>query len=190
MPFEDDTFDAAYAFESICYAPDVRIPFNEIRRVLKPGAMFGHTNWVMTEMFDPSIEEHRVIRDQIERGNGIARLPLISDVRSGLEQCGFVTISEEDMAGRSKPCPWYYNLLGQVRYATCMEDFFRIFMRERKIVMPLWDVFHRLMVKLRVAPKGFSDGFEVLRTCTKSTADGGAKGIFSPLVVFMSINVK
>ena len=73
--------------------------------MLKPGAMFGCTDWVMTKNFDPAIEKHRIIRDQIERGNGIARMPLISDVRNGLKECGFEVTFEEQMEAEAGRVP-------------------------------------------------------------------------------------
>ena len=38
--FEPDSFDAGYAIESTCHAPDKKGAFAEIFRVLKPGALF------------------------------------------------------------------------------------------------------------------------------------------------------
>jgi len=40
-PFEDATFDAAYAIEATCHAPDRTGCFSEIYRTLKPGGVFG-----------------------------------------------------------------------------------------------------------------------------------------------------
>jgi sterol 24-C-methyltransferase len=40
-PFADGTFDAAYAIEATCHAPDRTGCFSEIHRMLKPGGVFG-----------------------------------------------------------------------------------------------------------------------------------------------------
>lgn len=190
MPFADNTFDAVYSFEAICYAPDVTIPYNEIRRVLKPGGVFGYTDWVMTQSFDPAIVKHRTIRDQIERGNGIARMPLISDVRNGLKETGFVITFEEQMEGRSKQGPWFYPLLGQIRHATCRKDFLKTIPMEPKVVLRLMDAWYWILVSLRVAPRSLPAAFDVMKACTGGVANGGFEGIFTPLAVFIAKNAK
>ena len=53
MEFGDNTFDGGYALESTLYATDPEIVYREIRRVLKPGAIFVDSAWAMTEAFDP-----------------------------------------------------------------------------------------------------------------------------------------
>lgn len=190
LPFEDNTFDAAYAFESICYAPDLTVVYQELHRVLKPNAPFGLHEWVMTETYDPSNKKHRTIHDQIERGNGLAKMPLISDVRSGLKECGFETVYEEMMEARSKPGPWYFPLLGMVRFTTCKADFWKTLVMERKVMVPLIDCLYWGMVKMGKVPEEFPAAFQVMKTCTKSVAMGSKVGIFSPMALFVSKNVK
>ena len=41
QPFEAETFDAAYAIEATCHAPDRTQCFAEIFRVLRPGGHFA-----------------------------------------------------------------------------------------------------------------------------------------------------
>jgi len=41
IPVQDDTYDAVYAIEATCHAPDKVGCYGEILRVLKPGAYFG-----------------------------------------------------------------------------------------------------------------------------------------------------
>ena len=52
-------------------AADVREVYQEIWRVLKPGGIFGFHDWVMTDVFDEGVKRHRLVRNQIELGNGI-----------------------------------------------------------------------------------------------------------------------
>ncbi|KAK4144911.1 S-adenosyl-L-methionine-dependent methyltransferase [Dichotomopilus funicola] len=49
LPFPDESFDAAYSVESLCYAPDPAQVYLEIKRVLKPGAPFTFHDFAMTE---------------------------------------------------------------------------------------------------------------------------------------------
>ncbi|PWZ40088.1 Cycloartenol-C-24-methyltransferase 1 [Zea mays] len=37
MPIADNTFDAAYAIQATCYAPEAQGVYSEVYRVLKPG---------------------------------------------------------------------------------------------------------------------------------------------------------
>ena len=39
MPFDDEQYDAAYAIEATCHAPDRVGVYSEIFRVLKPGSI-------------------------------------------------------------------------------------------------------------------------------------------------------
>jgi sterol 24-C-methyltransferase len=41
IPEKDNTFDAAFAIEATCHAPDKVGVYSEIARVLKPGGLFG-----------------------------------------------------------------------------------------------------------------------------------------------------
>ncbi len=41
IPQPDGTYDAAYAIEATCHAPDKVGIYSEIARVLKPGALFA-----------------------------------------------------------------------------------------------------------------------------------------------------
>jgi cyclopropane fatty-acyl-phospholipid synthase-like methyltransferase len=48
-PFPDETFDAAYAIESVCHVPDRTRAYAEIARVLKPGGRVAVTDFILTE---------------------------------------------------------------------------------------------------------------------------------------------
>lgn len=49
QPFKDQEFDAAYAIEATCHAPDRVKCYKEVYRLLKPGAHFALYEWCMTE---------------------------------------------------------------------------------------------------------------------------------------------
>jgi sterol 24-C-methyltransferase len=46
IPKEDNSFDAVYAIEATCHAPDATECYKEILRCLKPGAFFSGYEWV------------------------------------------------------------------------------------------------------------------------------------------------
>ncbi|XWS77394.1 hypothetical protein CRYUN_Cryun01aG0257800 [Craigia yunnanensis] len=62
MPFPDSSFDAVYAIEATCHAPDAYGCYKEIYRVLKPGQCFAAYEWCMTDSFVPSNQEHQKIK--------------------------------------------------------------------------------------------------------------------------------
>lgn len=45
--------------------------YGEVYRVLKPGSYFASYEWVATEKFDPTNQEHVRIMDEINFGNGL-----------------------------------------------------------------------------------------------------------------------
>jgi ubiquinone/menaquinone biosynthesis C-methylase UbiE len=50
LPYEDGVFDAAIAFETVYFWPDIASDFREVRRVLKPGGTF----LICNDACDPS----------------------------------------------------------------------------------------------------------------------------------------
>ncbi|XP_028082983.1 cycloartenol-C-24-methyltransferase-like [Camellia sinensis] len=62
MPFSDNSFDAIFAIEATCHAPDVVDCYKEIFRVLKPGQCFTAYEWCITDSFDPNNKEHQRIK--------------------------------------------------------------------------------------------------------------------------------
>ncbi|KAJ4822737.1 Cycloartenol-C-24-methyltransferase [Turnera subulata] len=62
MPFPDNSYDAVYAIEATCHAPDAYGCYSEIYRVLKPGQHFAAYEWCMTDSFDPQNQQHQKIK--------------------------------------------------------------------------------------------------------------------------------
>ena len=65
LPFEDNSFDRAYAIEATCHAGEVVKVLREVYRALKPGGIFAFYEWIMTDAYDPTNEEHRRIKYDI-----------------------------------------------------------------------------------------------------------------------------
>ncbi|KAF7113493.1 hypothetical protein RHSIM_RhsimUnG0121800 [Rhododendron simsii] len=72
MPFPDNSFDAAYAIEATCHAPEAVGCYKEIHRVLKPGQCFAAYEWCMTNSFDPNNKEHQSIKLMVLEWVGLA----------------------------------------------------------------------------------------------------------------------
>ena len=80
----------------------------------------------MTDDWDPSIPEHKVLAHQIEIGSGIPEMRPISKSRDALKTVGFQIEHEEDLAARPDPIPWYYPLEGDIRKAQTFWDYFTL----------------------------------------------------------------
>lgn len=87
MPFEDDTFDAAYALESMCHTPDKAVVCTEIARVVKPGGMFVGYDWfcrnaITAEQYDEHIEP-------ICRASAVPYVLTLGQLETCLREAGF-----------------------------------------------------------------------------------------------------
>lgn len=115
MPFPDDTFDAAYAIEATCHAPDAVQYFHvqdcqsqlyfisltvctspwqvgcymEIHRVLRPGQPMAFYEWCMTERFDPGNPRHVAAKAEIELGNGLIDIRTTAQCLQAVKDAGF-----------------------------------------------------------------------------------------------------
>ena len=58
LPFDDETFDAAYEIQAFTYCKDKVAVMKEVFRVLKPGAKFSYLDWVLLDNYDPENEVH------------------------------------------------------------------------------------------------------------------------------------
>ncbi|KAK4105934.1 S-adenosyl-L-methionine-dependent methyltransferase [Parathielavia hyrcaniae] len=187
LPFPDESFDAAYSIEALCYAPDPILAYREIQRVLKPGAPFTLHDFAMTEKFDESIPEHRKVRNWIEFGNGMTKLAWVPSMREALKGAGFEVIREEDVQLRSAPMPWYFAPAGNIWWAwrtPGWTDFWKVF----KMWMPFRNVvqnIYRLRYYVGLEPKESSSLFDMMWYCPKGCATGAAMGIFTPMYLFI-----
>ncbi|EMC98128.1 hypothetical protein BAUCODRAFT_129875 [Baudoinia panamericana UAMH 10762] len=98
LPFPAESFDAAYAIEATCHAPSLALVYAQVARVLKKGAVFGLSEWVMTPTYDAGDARHVGVRNRIERGNGISNLCSEAECRRALGVAGFEVDFEEDYA--------------------------------------------------------------------------------------------
>ncbi|KAJ9631234.1 Delta(24)-sterol C-methyltransferase [Knufia peltigerae] len=98
MPFAPDCFDAAFAIEATCHSPSLCAVYTETCRVLKPGATFLVSEWVLTPEFDPSNTKHVDMRRRIERGNGVVNLHTSLEAREAMLSSGFDPEHEENFA--------------------------------------------------------------------------------------------
>lgn len=98
LSFPDASFDAAYAIEATVHAPDLTACYTGILRVLKPGAIFGLSEWVLTPGYDPSNPEHIAMRNRVERGNAVSNLQTSAHARQAMLDAGYTLLHDEDYA--------------------------------------------------------------------------------------------
>src|SRR6185436_17065435 len=173
LPMAANTFDAAYEIEACCHAADRRGPFAEIFRTLKPGALFGGYDWVMTDRYVPGDAEHERVKLGVEKGNGLPPMVKWQELEACLKDVGFEVLEQRDMRhDGDADLPWYspldagYSLTG--------------FRNSRAGAFATHQLV-RVLEKARVAPKGTLQMHSVLRLAQTSLVEAGKLDIFTPM---------
>jgi sterol 24-C-methyltransferase len=126
----------------------------------------------MTDRWDPSNPEHKVLGHQIEIGNGIPEMRHIGNVVKALNTVGFKVEHDEDLAERPDPIPWYYPLEGNIWQAQTLWDLFIVWGVS-------WSgqlVTHngiRLLEFARILPKGTYSVVQSMKIAGDSLLKGG-----------------
>jgi sterol 24-C-methyltransferase len=180
MPFEPNSFDAVYAIEATCHAPDKVACYKECFKALKEGGYFCGYDWVMTDKYDPKNAEHNHIKHVIERGDSLPDLPHYSEVITALEKAGFEILEHHDCAVKSiewgNTVTWYSTLQGSL----LSPSQFKHSKVGRFCTQKMVDV----LEFLHIAPKGTSKTHFLLSTAADALARGGETGIFTPMYYF------
>jgi len=178
IPQEDNTYNAIYAIEATCHAPDKVGIYSEIYRVLKPGGYFAAYEWCMTDKYNPENEEHREIKKNIEVGDGLPDIDTVDDVLKALKASSFEIIESKDLAlpDPHYPEPWYQPLAPAFSLSGL-----------KLTRSGIW-VTHQLvsgLEKLRLIPKGSTQAHGVLTLAATGLVLGGQKEIFTPMFFFL-----
>ena len=96
LPFEDETFDAAYEIQAFSYAKDAVKVFTEVARVLKPGARFSYLDWVLLPDYDPGSSEHVDLVSRACSLLGAVESPTVQDITNAMEKAGFQIVLSEN----------------------------------------------------------------------------------------------
>ncbi|KAI5122087.1 hypothetical protein M0805_002209 [Coniferiporia weirii] len=183
--FGDNSFDAVYAIEATVHAPSWEGVYEQIRRVLKPGGVFGVYEWCMTDSWDPSIPEHKELAHQIEIGNGIPEMRHLAKAREALVKVGFQIEHEEDLADRPDPIPWYYPLEGDIRKAQTAWDYFTVWRMSWSGKLVTHNAV-RILELFGFVPKGTHDVGETLKIAGDALVKGGQTKLFTPMYLVIS----
>jgi sterol 24-C-methyltransferase len=175
----DHSFDAVYAIEATCYAPDKPSVYREAFRLLKPGGLFAAYEWVLTDLFDASNAHHVKMKDDIQFGNGLLGLDRFDAVDDGLRTVGFEVLETRDLAVQSGPSvPWYQPLTGSGLSLTG----FRSSTTGRRVTYGAL----RALETLRVAPQGTARVARNLGIGGAALAEAGRLGIFTPMYFLLA----
>jgi len=171
IPIEDGTFDASYAIEATCHAPDRVGVYSEIFRILKPGGRFASYEWAMTDIYDSRDPNHQALKLGIERGNGLPDLEPISVVVAALKEAGFEVIEYFDRATASD-IPWYYPLTPRITPKGIFHTSVGRYIARKGL---------GLLEYLKIAPAGSSATLDMLQKGADSLVGAAQTGIFSPM---------
>jgi hypothetical protein len=126
----------------------------------------------MTDRWDPSVPDHKVLAHEIELGNGIPEMRHLSKAREAFKTVGFSIEHEEDLAERPDPIPWYYPLEGDIFKAQTTWDYFTVWRMSFTGKLVTHNVL-RLLELFRIVPKGTYDVGETLRIAGDALVKGG-----------------
>ena len=177
---EPDSFDAGYAIESTCHAPDKVRAFAEIYRILKPGALLWGQEMCMTEKFNPDHRLHRTVKDELMLGIALKEIATFSEVDRAIEAAGFQIVQAADMDDREgQGIPWYWPM--ESRSGTLHNAFRRTPLGRKALIAGL-----RMAEMLRFFPKGSAAIVQLMDRMAEAYVAGGKMGIFTPLYCFLA----
>ncbi|NP_001152740.1 cycloartenol-C-24-methyltransferase 1 [Zea mays] len=170
MPIADNTFDAAYAIQATCYAPEAQGVYSEVYRVLKPGQYFALDEWCLTDRFDPNNAKHLTAKAEIELGDGLPDIRTTRQCVQAMKDAGFEVIFAKDLA-QDFPCPWYQTM--DPNYFSWAN--FQCTRPGRIITRAIVNT----LEFLRIAPAGSVGAYNVLTSASDGLLKGGREGIFT-----------
>lgn len=177
MPVAAGSFDAGYAFEATCHAPDKAAVFAEVFRVLRPGASFGVYEWCLTERFDPGDADHLRIKRGVEEGDGLPDIWTIAATLEAARQAGFAIVEHEDRAASGDPeTPWYLPLTGRELSTTGLG--------RSALGRRLSATLIRALQLAGRAPRGTLETHCLLHAGADALVEAGQAGIFTPMYYF------
>jgi sterol 24-C-methyltransferase len=179
IPRPDGSFDAVYAFEATCHAPDKTALFRELFRVLRPGGKLAIYEWCLTDRYDANNPTHVGIKRDIEEGNGLPDIWTIEGTLACFDAAGFKVLDVQDRALTGDPeTPWYLSLSGKEISNTGL--------RRSPVGKIVVKALTRTLEAARVAPKGTAQITDVLNVGADALVLSGELGVFTPMAFFLA----
>ena len=176
LPFAPNTFQAAYAIEATCHAPDRIKCYQQVYEVLEPGGRFALYEWCMTDKFDPNNPDHLYMKKKIEEGNGLPDITTCRECYKAMEAAGFEMIEAYDFADgyedKGLAAPWYTPLTASWNPISQRFQFNWFGSRVTNVAI-------FLMETLFIAPKGTIDTQKYLQEGAFALRDAGKQKIFT-----------
>ena len=177
---EANSFDAGYAIESTCHAPDKQGAFAQIYRLLKPGALFWGQEMCLTETFDPGNGHHQNVKEALMQGIALREIATFPEVNRALEAVGFEVVEASNMDVQDGPSiPWYQPM--EAKPETLWGAFRRTPLGRKAMIGGL-----RLAEAFRYFPAGSAAVVRLMDRTADAYVAGGQSGIFTPLYCFLA----
>ncbi|CCD72180.1 Sterol 4-C-methyltransferase strm-1 [Caenorhabditis elegans] len=167
MPFEDSTFDVAYAIYSLKYIPNLDKVMKEIQRVLKPGGKFIVYDLIKTNDYDKDNKEHYKTLHHLEYACGMPSLHTQSEVEAAAEKWEMPVVERENLEETYGNRAFHYCFSASPMFMWLVSS-------------PVIDHTIRMAEILRILPAGFKQ-FNRTFLCgtVNSIVGGGRMGILS-----------
>lgn len=147
LPFRDESFDFVYQVQAFSLCKDLEKLFEDLYRIMKPGAKLACLDWFRLPKYNPKNARHAQLMKRIKPLIGAIGTPSVKEFTSLLEKAGFkVLISENASVGGLQ--------------APLIENADRFFTRMTRLI--------NFLVRTKVLPKHFQALFDRL------TKDGEA----------------
>ncbi|CAG8949982.1 hypothetical protein HYFRA_00004314 [Hymenoscyphus fraxineus] len=186
IPYPDNHFDAVYAIESTVHAPHLKDVYKEAHRVLKPGALFGTYEFLMTPKYDPSNTHHNAVKLRIERGTGCHVITSEPDAKKALKESGFELVRAQDMGIVTKEdsVAWWKPIDGDLSSFNTWKDWVKVFCLKKWVFAIAYWIF-RLGALLGLVNRETIIAMEEVSMGVFGMRDGGKLGIFTPMFFFV-----
>ena len=171
MPFEEETFNRAYAIYALKYYRDMHDILAEVHRVLEPEGMFAAYCLCRSNTYDDSNEQHKRVASEFEYACAMPTMHTEAQIIQAADDVGLELVSSEDI---STEWTWYHH-----------------WTNDRLLYWSIRSRFVRFMFKIgegiRILPRGYSrfDSIFVGGT-VRLIVEGGKMGVLegSRLMLF------
>jgi len=96
LPYPDEYFDGGHEVQAFTYTKNKVALFQEIYRVLKPGAKFSYLDWVLLDNYDSNNADHVEYVQKTMKFIGAVDTVHYGEIEAAMKQAGFDVLLSED----------------------------------------------------------------------------------------------